>query len=68
MLPVTLQLWHAARRGMATDLIATRHDWGAVLLAGGWKSNAFLDHLRSRELSAQAAGDQHFSFGDREAE
>ena len=60
--------WHAFRRGMATDLLASGHDWGAVMLAGGWRSTAFLDYLRSRELSAQAAGDNSFSFSDSEAD
>ena len=60
--------WHAFRRGYATDLLASGHDWGAVMLAGGWKSNAFLDYLRSRELTAQAAGELVFSFSDSEAD
>ena len=60
--------WHAFRRGYATDLLASGQDWGAVMLAGGWRSNAFLDYLRSRELTAQAAGELVFSFSDSEAE
>ena len=60
--------WHSFRRGYATDLLASGRDWGAVMLAGGWASNSFLDYLRSRELSAQAAGALEFSFSDSDAE
>ena len=41
---------------------------GAFMFAGGWKSNVFLDYLRSREFSVQVAGALEFSFWDSDAD
>ena len=47
--------WHAFRRGMASDLIATGTPLAQVLTAGGWRSSAFLRYVSRGEADEAAA-------------
>ena len=48
-------LWHAFRRGMATDMLSRGDPLAEILLAGGWKSGAFLRYLTRKDLDARVA-------------
>ena len=47
--------WHAFRRGMAQDMLAGGHPLGEILLAGGWRSGAFLRYLTRFDLDRRVA-------------
>jgi hypothetical protein len=45
--------WHALRRGMANDMLRSGRPLAQVLVAGGWKSSAFLAYVKRRHLSSR---------------
>ena len=49
--------WHAFRRGAASDMLRAGSAVGDILLAGSWRSGAFLRYLRRAEVDARAAAD-----------
>ena len=49
--------WHAFRRGMAADMLRGGSPIGEILVAGSWRSGAFLRYLRRAEVDARAAID-----------
>ena len=48
-------VWHAFRRGMAQDMLSNGSPLGEILLAGGWRSGAFLRYLSRFDLDKRAA-------------
>ena len=42
--------WHAFRRGRAQDMLSSGSTLAQILVAGGWKSAAFLSYLRTRDI------------------
>ena len=49
--------WHFIRRGMATDLLRFGSSLAQILVAGGWKSSAFLRYLLRHDLDEREAAD-----------
>ena len=49
--------WHAFRRGAASDMLRSGSSVGDILLAGSWRSGAFLRYLRRSEVDARASAD-----------
>ena len=49
--------WHAFRRGAASDMLRSGSSVGDILLAGSWRSGAFLRYLRRSEVDTRAAVD-----------
>ena len=49
--------WHAFRRGMAADMLRGGSPIGEILVAGSWRSGAFLRYLRRAELDTRASVD-----------
>ena len=49
--------WHAFRRGAASDMLRSGSSVGDILIAGSWRSGAFLRYLRRSELDTRAALD-----------
>ena len=47
--------WHAFRRGAASDMLRSGSSVGDILLAGSWRSGAFLRYLRRAELDTRAS-------------
>ena len=47
--------WHAFRRGMASDLVASGTPLAQVLVSGGWRSAAFLRYVLRHEAEEVAA-------------
>ena len=47
--------WHAFRRGMALDMLAGGSPLGEILLAGGWRSGAFLRYLTRFDIDRRVA-------------
>ena len=47
--------WHAFRRGMAQDMLARGDPLAEILLAGGWRSGAFLRYLCRIEVDKEVA-------------
>ena len=61
-------VWHAFRRGTATDMLnGGPPPLAEILLAGGWKSVAFLRYLTRGDLDERAAVDFAFEESDGEA-
>ena len=58
--------FHAFRRGMARDLLASGQQLSFILRAGGWRSSAFLNYLTSSGLDEREAMD--FSMADSDSE
>ena len=58
--------FHAFRRGMARDLLASGQQLSFILRAGGWRSSAFLNYLTSSGLEEREAMD--FSMADSDSE
>jgi integrase len=59
--------WHAFRRGMASDMLASGSSLSAILRAGGWRSAAFLRYLRSQDLDEREALDFTLAISDPES-
>ena len=59
--------WHAFRRGMASDMLASGSSLSAILRAGGWRSAAFLRYLRSQDLDEREALDFTLASSDPES-
>ena len=59
--------WHAFRRGMASDMLASGSSLSAILRAGGWRSAAFLRYLRSQDLDEREALDFTLANSDPES-
>ena len=55
--------WHAFRRGRASDMLRSGSSVGDILLAGSWRSGAFLRYLRRAELDTRASVDVSSSAG-----
>jgi hypothetical protein len=49
--------WHFIRRGMATDLLRHGSSLAQILVAGGWRSSAFLRYLLRHDLDEREAAD-----------
>ena len=47
--------WHAFRRGMAQDMLDRGDALAEILLAGGWRSGAFLRYLARADLDRRVA-------------
>ena len=47
--------WHAFRRGMAQDMLSRGDPLAEILLAGGWRSGAFLRYLSRQDLDRRVA-------------
>ena len=58
--------WHAFRRGMARDMLASGATLSQLLRAGGWKSSAFLRYLCRRDVDAREATE--FALADSDSE
>ena len=46
--------WHAFRRGMASDMLNSGSTIAQILMAGGWRSAAFLRYLTRRDVDERA--------------
>ena len=58
--------WHAFRRGAARDMLEKGCSLAQVLLAGGWRSSAFLKYLSRRDVDARMALELSFANSDSE--
>ncbi len=58
--------WHSFRRGMASDLLTSGQIISVILRAGGWKSAAFLNYLRLRDVDEREALDFTMDLSDQE--
>ena len=58
--------WHAFRRGMARDMLDGGSPLGEILLAGGWRSGAFLRYLARTDLDRRVALDHALADSDEE--
>ena len=47
--------WHFIRRGMATDMLRYGSSMAQILVAGGWRSNAFIRYLLQQDLDEKEA-------------
>ena len=59
--------WHAFRRGMAQDMLSDGRPLGEILLAGGWRSGAFLRYLSRFDLDRRVALEHAFAESGDEA-
>ena len=60
--------WHYLRRGMATDLLRHGSSLSQLLVAGGWKSSAFLRYLLRKDLDEREAADLCIDASDSDRE
>ena len=60
--------WHAFRRGMASDMLAQGSSVAQILVAGGWRSSAFLRYLVRTDVDLEAACSFALNASDSEAE
>ena len=59
--------WHAFRRGMAQDMLERGDALAEILLAGGWRSGAFLRYLSRADLDHRVALEYAIQASDDEA-
>ena len=59
--------WHAFRRGMAQDMLQRGDALAEILLAGGWRSGAFLRYLARADLDHRVALEYAMAASDDEA-
>ena len=60
-------VWHAIRRGMAEEMLARGDPLAEILLAGGWRSGAFLKYVSRHSLDTRVALDFAYAVSDGEA-
>ena len=56
--------WHSFRRGGASEMLRSGSTVAQILVAGGWRSAAFIRYLRTRDIDARAALEVAYAASD----
>ena len=56
--------WHSFRRGGASEMLRSGSAVAQILVAGGWRSAAFIRYLRTRDIDARAALEVAYAASD----